>query len=88
MFLECAEEYVEELKGHVSKSLAIQALHSCRLALAIFSANQWNTKNLGLPYSIRYPTIIFVIYHREKLYYLNNKNVITLVKLEKGQKVY
>ncbi len=26
MYLECVEGYVEELKGHVSKSLTIQAL--------------------------------------------------------------
>jgi hypothetical protein len=30
MFLECVEGYVEEPKGHVSKSLVVQ---SCKLAL-------------------------------------------------------
>jgi hypothetical protein len=40
----CAEGYVEELKRQVNKSLAIQALQSCRLAPAIFSPNQWNVK--------------------------------------------
>ncbi len=30
----CADGYVEELKGQVSKSLAILALQSCKLALA------------------------------------------------------
>jgi len=46
----CVEGYVEESKRQVSKSLVIQTLQSCRLALANFSTDQWNTKNLGLPY--------------------------------------
>jgi hypothetical protein len=57
----CVEGYVEESKGQVDKSLVVQALQSCRLALANSFADQWNTKNLGLPYFVRYPTIIFVI---------------------------
>ncbi len=63
----CADGCVEELKGQVNKSLAIQALQSCRLALANSSTDQWNVKSFNLPYSVRYPTIIFVIYHREKI---------------------
>ncbi len=42
---------------------------------------------MGLPYSVRYPTIIFVIYQREKVQYFNNKNAITLMRAKKGQKV-
>ncbi len=37
--------------------------------------------------SIRYPTIIFVIYQRKKMMYFNNKNAITLMGVEKGKKV-
>jgi hypothetical protein len=44
-------------------------------------------KSLGLPYFVRYLAIISVIYKREKVQYFNNKNVITLVRAEKGQKV-
>jgi phospholipase/lecithinase/hemolysin len=33
----CAQGYVKELKEHVSKSLVVQALQSCRLAPIIFS---------------------------------------------------
>jgi hypothetical protein len=62
MILECVEGCVEESKGQVSKSLTIHALQSCRLALANSFANQWNAKKLGLPYFVRYSTIIFVIY--------------------------
>jgi len=34
VFRVCVEGYVEELKGQVSKSLAVQTLHSYRLAPA------------------------------------------------------
>jgi hypothetical protein len=63
----CVEGYVEDPKRQVSKSLAIQALQSYRLALANFFTNQWNAKSLGLPYFVRYPAIISVIYQREKV---------------------
>jgi hypothetical protein len=69
----CADGYVEELKGQVSKSLAIQALQNYELALANSFIDQWNTKSLGLPYSIKYPIIISIIYQREKVQYFSNK---------------
>ncbi len=83
----CAKGYGEELKGQVSKSLAIHALQSCRLAPKNSFINQWNAKSLGLPCSIIYPTIISIIYQREKVQYLSNKNDVTLMKVEKGQHV-
>ncbi len=52
MVLECVEGYVEESKRQVSKSLAVQTLQSCRLALANSSIDQWNVKSLGLPYFV------------------------------------
>jgi hypothetical protein len=58
-----------------------------RLAPTNSSTDQWNAKSLGLPYSIENPIIIFVAYQREKVKYFNNKNAITLVRVEKGQKV-
>jgi hypothetical protein len=73
--------YVKDLKGQV-----IQALHSCKFTPTNSSTNQWNAKSLGLPYFVKYLANIFVIYQREKVQYCNNKNVITLVKIEKGQK--
>jgi hypothetical protein len=42
---------------------------------------------MGLPYSVRYLAIIFVIYKKKKVQYFNNNNVITLMKAKKGQKV-
>jgi hypothetical protein len=82
-----AKGYVKDLKGQISKSLVVQALHSCKPALVSSSINQWNAKSLGLPYFVKYPANIFVIYQREKVQYFSNKNVITLVRAEKGQKV-
>jgi len=38
----CEEGYVEEPKGQVSKSLVVQTLQSCRLALVNPSIDQWN----------------------------------------------
>ncbi len=63
----CVEGYVEELKRQVNKSLTIQTLQSCRLALANSSVDQWNAKSLGLPYFVRYPTIISIIYQKDKV---------------------
>jgi len=40
-----------------------------------------------LPYSVKYSTIISIIYHRETVQYFSNKNAITLVEVEKGQHV-
>jgi hypothetical protein len=54
--------YVKELKGQVRKSLVVQTLPSCRLAPTNSSTDQWNIKNLGLPYFVKYPTIILVIH--------------------------
>ncbi len=42
---------------------------------------------MGLPYFVRYPAIIYVIYQREKMTYFNNKNAITLMRIVKGKKV-
>jgi hypothetical protein len=62
----CVEGYIEDVKGQVSKTLVVQTLQGCRLALANSFAYQWNTKSLGFPYSIKYPAIIFVICQRVK----------------------
>ncbi len=58
----CAKGYVKEPKGRVNKSLTIQALQSCKLALTNSFAYQWSAKNLGLPYSVKYLAIISIIY--------------------------
>jgi hypothetical protein len=62
VFRVCVEGYVEEPKGQFNKSLAIQTLWNYRLATINSFANQWNAKNLGLPYSVRYLAIKSVTY--------------------------
>jgi hypothetical protein len=42
---------------------------------------------MGLPYFVRYPAIISIIYQREKVQYCSNKTAITLVIVKKGQHV-
>jgi hypothetical protein len=76
----CAEGYIEEPKGQVSKPLIVNALQNCRLTPVNSFPDQWNVKSLGLPYFVRYLAIMFVIYQREKVQYFSNKNAITLVK--------
>jgi hypothetical protein len=68
-------------------SLVVQALYSYRLTPTNFSIDQWNAKSLGLLYSVRYPAIKSIIYYKEKVQYFSNKNVSTLVKVEKGEQV-
>jgi hypothetical protein len=60
----CVEGYVEKSKGQVNKSLAVHALQSCKLALANSSTYQWNAKSMGLPYSVKYPAIISIVYSK------------------------
>jgi hypothetical protein len=40
-----------------------------------------------LPYFVKYLAIISIIYQKEKVQYFSNKNAITLMMAEKGQKV-
>ncbi len=69
--LQCAERKVYNEKIQftqtVTKSLVVQALQRCRLPFANSFVDQWNAKSLGLPYSIRYFTIIFIIYQKKKV---------------------
>ncbi len=62
VFRVCVKGYVKEPKGQVNKSITIQALQNCRLAPTNSSTDQWNVKSLGLPYYVRYPAIISIIY--------------------------
>ncbi len=84
VFKVCAKRYVEEPKGQVNKSLVVQALHNCILALANSSIGQWNAKSLGLPYFVKYLAIIFIIYQREKVQYFSKKKCYYIGKSTKG----
>ncbi len=72
----CLEGYVEDPKGQVRKIITSQALQGCRIAPINFARDQWNAKSLGLPYSMRYITIIPMIHQREKVTYFSNKKLI------------
>jgi hypothetical protein len=83
----CAEGYVKNLKGQVSKIITKQALQSYGIEPTNSIGDKWNVKSLGLPYSMRYPTIISMIYQRRKVIYFSNKNAITLMRAQKRKKV-
>jgi hypothetical protein len=51
------------------------------------NANQWNVNKCKLPLNVRYLTIIFMIYQKEKVNYMSNKNALTFMKVEKGIEV-
>jgi hypothetical protein len=72
----CAEGYAEEPKGRDNKSLVVQALQNWRLAPTNSSTHQWNAKNLSLPYSVRYPTIISITYQRRRYNILATKMLL------------
>jgi hypothetical protein len=81
------EGYIEDSNGQVNELVALQALQSCKITPTTYARNQWNAKNLVLPYFVRYHAIISMIYQKKKMMYFNNKNAITLMILEKGKKV-
>jgi hypothetical protein len=35
-----------------------------------------------MPINIRYPTIIYVVYQREKVNHMNNRNTLSFMKVE------
>jgi hypothetical protein len=51
------------------------------------NTNQWNVKECRMSFNIKYPTVIFVVYQREKVNYLNNRNPFTFMKVKEGTKV-
>ncbi len=46
-----------------------------------------NIKKCKLPINVKYHVIIFVIYQREKVNYMSNKNALTFMKVEEGIEV-
>ncbi len=51
------------------------------------NVDEWNVKKCKMSFNIRYPIVIFVVYQREKVNYLNNRNPFTFVKVKEGTKV-
>jgi hypothetical protein len=52
------------------------------------NVDKWNVNNCKMLINIRYPTIIFMVYQREKVNYMNNKNALTFMAVEEGLEVY
>jgi hypothetical protein len=50
------------------------------------SIKQWNVAKLKLPYDIRFPALIQIMYPK-KFYYFNNKDVISMMKTDKKEQI-
>jgi hypothetical protein len=83
----CQSGYVEGPKGQVTKKLVEKLLFKHDIKPPYKNANQWNIKKCKLPINVKYHVIIFVIYQREKVNYLSNKNALTFMKVEEGIEV-
>jgi hypothetical protein len=71
----------------VTKLLAKELLFSHDIKPPYTNANQWNVKKCKMPINITYPTIIYVVYQRAKVNYMNNRNALTFMKVEEGLEV-
>ncbi len=49
--------------------------------------NQNNGQKSKMPFNNRYPIVIFVVYQREKVNYMSNKNAFAFMKVEEGIEV-
>ncbi len=83
----CYSGYVKDPKGHVTKMLVEELLFSHDTKPPYTNEDKWNVKKCKMPINIRYPYVIFVLYQREKVHYVNNKNALTFMKVEKGIEV-
>lgn len=51
------------------------------------NVDQWNVKKCKMSFNIRYSVVIFVVYQKEKVNYLNNRNPFTFMKVMEGTEV-
>ncbi len=58
----CAKGCIQDPQGQVSNSLALQTLESYKIIITNSIISHWNVKSSGLPYFVRYPTIISMNY--------------------------
>jgi hypothetical protein len=49
------------------------------------NAEQWNFSKIKTPYDIHFPTLIQIVYKRDKVYYFSNKNVISVIIKVQGK---
>jgi hypothetical protein len=65
----------------------VEELFSHDIKFPYINANKWNIKKCKMLINIKYPTVIFVVCQRKKVNYMNNKNALTLMKVEEGIEV-
>jgi hypothetical protein len=83
----CQARYVEDPKGQVNKLVVGELLYDHDIKPPYTNANWWNRKKFKVPFNIRYPTMIFVVYYKEKVNYMSNNNAFTFMKVEEGIEV-
>lgn len=57
------------------------------LLYAYVSIEQWNVGNMKMPYDIKILVFIQMIYQKDKVCYFNNKNAISMMKINRGEMV-
>jgi hypothetical protein len=48
---------------------------------------QWSVNIMKSPYDVHFPTLIHIVYKRDKVYYFSSKNVISLMMADQGKYV-
>ncbi len=63
-FSVCQAMCIEDPKGQVNKLVIGELLYDHGIKPPNTNANQWNGKKFKMPFNIRYPTMIFVVYYK------------------------
>lgn len=57
----CQSGYIKDSKGQMNK-MVVELLFSHDIKPPYTNADQWNVKKRKIPYNIKYPVVIFVVY--------------------------
>jgi hypothetical protein len=68
----------------VTKTLVEELLFNHYIKPPYINANKWNIKKCKIPINIRYLIDIFVVYQREKVNYMSNRNALTFMRVEES----
>jgi len=49
---------------------------------------RWSVVKMKTPYDIRFLALVLIIYQIKIIYYFQNRNTITIMKVDKGKQVY
>jgi hypothetical protein len=66
----------------VTKTLVEKLLFKHDIKPLDTNVDQWNIKKCKMPINIKYPIVICMIYQKEKMNYMSNKNALTFMKVE------